>query len=65
MTPDLTTVYLSPHDATLFVEFQKRYAMVKLLDSLGVFGIRSGSVTLHFTATGEIGSVDKLQHFRI
>lgn len=61
----LTTITLTPEDAQLFIQFQKRFAFMKLLDSMGAFDIRSGSLTVHFTNTGEIGSIDKHQHFRL
>lgn len=62
--PNLTVIELSPEDAAAFVLFQKRYAFIQLMESLGVFDIRSGSVEIHFDALGKIGSVDKHQHFR-
>lgn len=61
---DKTPVYLSNEEALLFIEFQKRYAFMKLLESIGAFQIRSGSVTIHFDALGGIGSVDKQEHYK-
>jgi hypothetical protein len=60
-----TAIYITDADAILFVEFQKRYAFIKLLESLNVFDIKSGSVTIHFDAFGQIGSVDKHTYFKI
>lgn len=62
---ELTTVYLTEEEARLFIEFQKRYAFMQLLESLDVFKIRSGSITVHFDNTGEIASLDKQEHYRL
>lgn len=59
-----TTVYLTEEEAKRFVAFQKHYAFIQLLDSLGVFDIRSGSVEVHFDAFGRIGLVDIHNHYR-
>ncbi len=61
----LTTIELSNEDAALFLEFQRRYAMIRLLVTIGAFDIKSGSITIHFANTGEVMSVDKVQHHRI
>lgn len=60
----MTTVELTNEDALLFVAFQKRYALIKLLESIGAFDIKNGSITLNFGPAGEIGSVDKNIHYR-
>lgn len=60
----MTTVQLSPEDALTFIAFQKHYAFIKLMESLGVFAITSGSVEVHFDGMGQIGSVDVRRHFR-
>lgn len=60
----LTPVQLTPEDATLFIEFQKRYAFIKLLESLEVFTIVNGSCEIHFDSMGQIGSVDVRRHYR-
>lgn len=59
-----TTIQLSSKDAMEFVKFQKHYALVELLDSLGAFEIKNGSVEIHFDSMGQIGSVDVHRHFR-
>ncbi len=61
---NLTPVFLTPEDVLVFQAFQKHYTLIGLLDSLDVFGIRNGSVTIHFDTNGKIGSVDKHQHYR-
>lgn len=60
----LTPVYLSAADIVAFKKFQKHYALIGLLDSLGVFDITSGSAEIHFDSMGNIGSVDVRRHYR-
>lgn len=64
-----TTIELTQEDALLFVAFQKRHAFMQLLDSIGVFDTRSGTVTLaiNFDAMGAIGSVEATtkKHYRL
>jgi hypothetical protein len=62
--PETTAIYLTPQEAFLFVEFQKQYALIKALESIGAFRVRSGSVTVHFDSNGLIGSLDKVEHYR-
>jgi len=64
-TKDQITVFLSPEEATLFVEFQKRFTFMKLMESLGAFSVKSGSVTIHFDNLGKIASVDKQEHYKL
>lgn len=52
-----TIIELSNEDALAFVAFQKRYAFFQLLDSLDVFEIRNGSVTVNFNDMGAISTV--------
>lgn len=59
-----TAVYLTEEESLRFIQFQKRWAFIKLLESLGVFNIRGGSVTVHFDGQGAIGSVDTHVHYR-
>ncbi len=46
----LTTLQVNEKEAKLFI-------MMQLLESLGVFDIKSGSVTIHFDKDGKIGNV--------
>lgn len=62
---ETTSVDLSKADALLFIDFQKRYAFMQLLESIGAFDMRSGSITIHFDNVGKIGSVDKHDHYRL
>ena len=62
---DKTAVYLTDDEALLFVQYQKRYAFMKILEDLGAFDLKSGSLTLHFDNLGGIGSVDIQRHIRI
>ena len=61
---DLIKLELTEEEAKLFVRFQKHYALVKLLEELGAFDVKNGSVEIHFDSFGGIGSVDKRQHYR-
>lgn len=62
---NLTIVELTPEDALLFMQFQKRYAFIQLLESVGAFDIKSGHITIHFDNLGGIGSVDIERHHKI
>ncbi len=59
-----TLVELTPDDALLFIEYQKRHAFMQVLEQIGAFDIKSGSLTIHFDALGGIGSVDVNKHYR-
>ncbi len=61
---ELTTVQLSKEDAVLFVEFQKRFAFIKLIESIGGFQLRNGHIEIHFDKYGTIASVNKFEHFK-
>lgn len=61
---DKTIIELSAQDALEFVEFQKRFAFFQVLESLKVFDIRNGSVTINFDGMGGISSIDKRQTYR-
>jgi len=61
----LTTIELTEDEAKLFLEFQKRFAFVQLLDSIKAFQMKSGSITIHFDSFGQIASVDKQEHYRV
>lgn len=60
-----TQIFLTPEDAALFLQFQKRYLFMKVLETAGAFDLRSGSVEIHFANTGEILSVDIHKHLRL
>lgn len=61
----LIKVELSPEDAVLFKEYMKRYAFMKLLESIGAFNMKSGSLVVHFDNLGQIASIDKQEHYRL
>lgn len=63
MKTDLTVVELSPIEAKAFIAFNKHRTLIGLLESVGAFDIKSGSVTVHFSRLGEILSIDKQEHF--
>lgn len=60
-----TQIELTDEEARLFIEFQKRFALVKLLESIGALNMSNGSITIHFDSLGQIKLVDKQQHFRL
>ena len=62
---ELTTIQLTPDEAALFVQFQKRFLFMKLLESVGAFDIKSGYITIHFDNLGGIGSVDVQRHYKL
>lgn len=53
-----TTIILAGDDA-------KAFAMMKVLQSLGVFDVKLGSVTLDFDQTGAIKNVKIEKNYRI
>lgn len=59
----LTKIELTPEEAQLFVKFQKRYAFIEIMESIGAFDIKSGSVKLSFDKLGAIGSIEVLKHY--
>lgn len=65
MEVTLTQIQLTPADALLFVEFQKRHSFIKALESIDAFAIRSGSLTVNFDAVGKIGSMEVHKHYRV
>ena len=61
----ITVVNLSDEDAKQFVRSQKHRAIVDMLEKVGAFSIRGGSITLHFGINGEIKTIDKHEYFHI
>ena len=39
--------------------------LMKLLESLRVFDIKNGSVTIHFNGTGQIVNIEKKEHYKV
>lgn len=64
MTPTIT-IFLTEEEAKRFVQFQKHYAIIGLLESVDAFKLINGSVTIHFDALGKIGAIEKHQDFRV
>lgn len=54
-----TAIYLSDIEALQFVQFQKHYALIGLLESVKAFDIKSGSITIHFDKIGQIKGLEK------
>lgn len=61
----LIKIELSEFDAKMFVNFQKHYNLVGLLDNIGAFDLKGGSVQIHFDSFGQIRSIDKQQHYKL
>lgn len=61
----MTTIELTPEDAVLFVQFQKRFTFMKLLESVGAFDLKPGTLTVSFDNFGQIRSVDVQRHFKL
>lgn len=58
-------VGMTDNEAALFAEFQKRYAFIKLLESVDAFNLKSGTLTVNFDALGQIGSIEIHKHYRL
>ncbi len=61
---DQVTIYLTPIDVESFKLFQKHYIAFKMLDSVGAFNIKAGSVTINFDQEGQIKGIKKEEMFR-
>lgn len=61
----MTTIELSTEDALLFIEFQKRYALIKALEVAGAFSAMPGKVIIHFDNLGTVRQVDVEKYFKI
>lgn len=62
---ELTTIQLTSEEAKLFTQFQKRFAFMQLMESLGIFEIRSGKVEIHFSVKGEIVGIDIHRSYKL
>lgn len=60
---ELTKIELSEKEAQSFIRFQKHRALIELLESVGAFDVKSGSITIHFSSIGGIISITKEEHF--
>jgi len=56
-------IYLTEHEAKMFLKFQKHFALFDLMEKERVFDITHGSVTLEFNGDGEIKGISKKQFF--
>lgn len=63
MESNLTTIQVTPIDAKMFLSFQKHYALVKLMDSVGGFDIKNGSIKINFDTQGKIKEVVKIENY--
>lgn len=58
-------VFLTPEESILFVEFQKRYTFMKLMESLGAFSLKNASLEIHYDSLGAIAKIDIHNHYRL
>lgn len=64
MQNELVTIFITPIDVEKFKLFQKHYVAFMLMDSLGAFNLKNGSITLNFDNQGQIKAVKKEELFR-
>lgn len=60
-----TVITISKEEAKLFVQFQKRFSFMQLLESIGAFDMKSASLTVNFDGMGKIASLQKLEHYKL
>ena len=53
------TIFLSPEDSKLFLEFQKYHALFNLLVDKRVFDQKGAAITLHFDSKGDLRTVTR------
>lgn len=58
-------IKLTPEEAKMFVQFQKRRAFMDMMESVNAFDIKGGFVTIHFDNLGGVGSIDVQRRYRI
>lgn len=39
--------------------------LIKLLESINAFEIKSGSITIHFDSNGKIVNIEKKEHYKV
>ena len=60
-----TTIFLTTEDALLFVQYKKRYAFMKIMESVGAFNLKRGAITIEFDYEGQIKDIKKYEHFHV
>lgn len=58
-------VSLSPEEALLLVQLEKRKALMNIIEEAGGFDIKSGHITIHFDGNGVVGSVEVHRRFAV
>ncbi len=61
----MTTLIITDEQAKQFIQFQKHWVFFNMLESMGAFNIKGGSIEVHFSKLGEIVGVDKHEHYRL
>ena len=57
MEKELTTIYLTPTDAKLFLEFQENYSNFMILKANGIFSLKNGSMLIHKDMYGKVREI--------
>lgn len=61
----MQTIQLTTEDAARFVQFNKHYALIGLLESISAFDLRNANVVMHFNDFGEIKTIEKHEYYRV
>jgi hypothetical protein len=56
-------IYLTEHEAKMFLKFQKHFKLFELLEEKKAFDIKHGTVTIDFNGDGDIKGISKKQFF--
>lgn len=64
-TMQTTPVYLTADECEQFANFQKHRGLIRVLDEIEAWDVKSGKITIHFDMFGHIQAVDKQEHFRL
>lgn len=62
---NLIVVQFTPEQAKEAALLNKHYTFIKLLESVGVFELKSGTVTISFDKFGRVGNIDVNKHYNI
>lgn len=62
---ETTAIYLTDIEARQFIDFQKHYTLIGLLESLNVFNLKNGSCEIHFNSLGEIKGINIHTHYSV
>lgn len=60
----MTVVELTDVEAKLFIEFRKRQSFLEMIESVGGFDVKNGSITVSFDNLGAVGSIKVEKFYR-